>query len=256
MISSWLSHPLTRGLDLDDPQTTVLRRRILEGKPFLKKLYRKWYDSLLSSLGEATLPVLEIGSGAGFLRQHFPALIASDIIYLPWLTLVLDAQRLPIHDQSLDGIVMTNVLHHMSDIEGFFAEATRCICVGGQMVMIEPWPTPWSKFIYSHFHHEPFDPQMREWRLDSAGSMTTANDALPWIVFERDRERFLSLFPEWVIEEIQPMTPFCYLLSGGMSLRSLMPGWTYAFWSWIERAFRPWMRSWAMFAKVVLRRLP
>lgn len=256
MIRSWLSHPLTRGLDLDDPQTTILRRRILEEKVFLKKLYRQWYGLLLDSLGEAKYPILEIGSGAGFLREHLPDLITSDTIYLPWLTLVLDAQHLPVNDQSLDAIVMMNVLHHMRDVECFFFEATRCIRVGGRIAMIEPWRTPWSMLIYSNLHHEPFDPQMQGWRLDSADPMTTANGALSWILFVRDRERFLTLFPKWDIEDIQPMTPFCYLLSGGMSLRSLMPGWTYAFCSWIEAAFRPRMHSWAMFAKIVLKRLP
>jgi hypothetical protein len=52
------------------------------------------------------------------------------------------------------------------------------------------------------------------------------------------------------------MIPFCYLLLGGLSLRSLMPGWTYPFWSLVEAAFRPWIHSWAMFAKIVLKRLP
>lgn len=94
MIRSWLTHPLTRGLDLDDPQTTILRRRILEEKVFLKKLYRQWYGLLLDSLGEASYPVLEIGSGAGFFREHLPDLITSDTIYLPWLTLQLDPQHL------------------------------------------------------------------------------------------------------------------------------------------------------------------
>lgn len=255
MIHSWLSHPLTRGLDLDDPRTAILRRRILEEKTFLKKLYRQWYGLLSDALGEATYPILEIGSGAGFLREQLPDLIASDTIYLPWLTLVLKAEYLPVHDQSLDAIVMVNVLHHIQDVEGFFVEASRCIRVGGRIVMIEPWRTAWSMFIYSNLHHEPFDPQMQAWCLESAGPLTTANGALPWILFERDRERFLSLFPEWAIEEIQLITPFCYLLSGGMSLRSLMPGWAYSFCSRIEGVFQPWMHSWAMFAKIVLKRL-
>ncbi|HEY47159.1 MAG: hypothetical protein AMJ88_11315 [Anaerolineae bacterium SM23_ 63] len=256
MIRSWLTHPLTRGLDLDDPQTTILRKRILEEKAFLNKLYRQWYGLLLNSLGEGTYPILEIGSGAGFLHERLPDLITSDTIYLPWLALVLDAVHLPVHDQSLDAIVMTNVLHHMRDVESFFVEATRSIRVGGWIAMIEPWKTPWSMLIYSHLHHEPFDPQRQAWRLDSAGPLTTANGALPWILFERDREKFLASFPKWDIETIQLITPFCYLLSGGMSLRSLMPGWSYTFCSWIEGVLQPWMHTWAMFARIVLKRLP
>src|SRR4051794_27482847 len=34
MLRSALSHPLTRGIDPDDPRTTTLRRRIIAEKPF------------------------------------------------------------------------------------------------------------------------------------------------------------------------------------------------------------------------------
>jgi len=30
VLRTWLTHPLTRGLDIDDPRTTVLRRGILQ----------------------------------------------------------------------------------------------------------------------------------------------------------------------------------------------------------------------------------
>ena len=54
-----------------------------------------------------------------------------------------------------------------------------------------------------------------------------ANGALPWILFERDRGIFREQFPEWRIARIEPLMPFVYLASGGVSMRSLMPGWAY-----------------------------
>ena len=39
-----LEHPLTKSLDLDDPKTTVLRKRIIQEKPFLRKIYKEWYE--------------------------------------------------------------------------------------------------------------------------------------------------------------------------------------------------------------------
>ena len=38
-LSDWLAHPITRGLDVDDPRTTELRLRILQDKPFLRRIY-------------------------------------------------------------------------------------------------------------------------------------------------------------------------------------------------------------------------
>ena len=76
--------------------------------------------------------------------------------------------------------------------------------------------------------------------------------AMPWIIFERDRRIFEREFAEFHIQTIEPMMPFRYLLSGGVSMRQLMPAWTYSFWRYMERFFRPCMSSSAMFAKIVL----
>jgi hypothetical protein len=48
------------------------------------------------------------------------------------------------------------------------------------------------------------------------------------------------------------MMPFLYLLSGGVSLRSLMFGFAFPFWRGIERLFSPWLNKLAMFAHIVL----
>jgi hypothetical protein len=42
LIGRWLAHPLTRGMDPDDPATTRLRKQIVEAKPFLHKIYLEW----------------------------------------------------------------------------------------------------------------------------------------------------------------------------------------------------------------------
>ena len=89
--------------------------------------------------------------------------------------------------------------------------------------MVEPWVTPWSRFVFGKLHHEPFLPAA-SWRFAASGPLSGANGALPWIVLCRDRERFVSLCPDWEIEPPKLMLPLRYLLSGGVSLRSLVPG--------------------------------
>ena len=118
--------------------------------------------------------------------------------------------------------------------------------------MIEPWVTPWSRLVYSKLHHEPFQPEAVEWTVPQRGPLSGANSALPWIIFDRDRTRFEREFPEWQIHTIKPFMPFRYLLSGGVSMCSLMPGWSFALWRNLENLLRPWMKSLAMFALIVL----
>ena len=249
-----LAHPLTASLDLDDPATTGLRRQIIASKPFLKAIYTEWYSLLAASLPPGDGDVLELGSGAGFCSEFIPGLITSEVFLCAGTRMAIDAARLPFAAGSLRAIVMTNVLHHVPDVCQFFGEASRCLREGGKILMIEPWVTPWSRFVYSRFHHEPFDPEAASWSFPPSGPLSGANGALPWIVFERDRSKFLQQFPQFTIEQIQPFLPFRYLVSGGVGLRSLMPGFSHAAWASLERALQLQMPRLAMFAFISLRK--
>lgn len=252
MLSRLLSHPATRGLSVDDPRTTLLRREIIQSKAFLRALYCEWYGRIVGAL-TAKEDVLELGSGAGFFQQFLPKVITSEVFETPGVRLIADACNLPLPNQSLDAIVMTDVFHHIPDVSRFLVEATRCVRPGGRIVMIEPWRTPWSEWIYSHLHSEPFSPASG-WKIPSTGPLSGANGALPWIVFQRDKALFETQYPHWRIKNIEPLMPFSYILSGGVSMRSLMPGWMYGPIRALEHVLL--QRRWAMFALIELERLP
>jgi len=255
MLRKWLAHPDTRGLDVDDPHLTQLRRKIIAEKSFLCKIYREWYLAIAASLPAGDGRVLEIGSGAGFLQEFIPGLVRSEVFVCPGMDVLLDALTLPIAAGSLRAIVMTDVLHHLPEPRRFFFEAARCVRAGGVIAMIEPWVSPWSRWVYGHLHHEPFNPEATDWSFPSAGPLSGANGALPWILFERDRARFTREFPEWAIHTIEPQMPFRYLVSGGVSMRSLMPGAAFGIWRGLENSMHPLMKYIAMFSLVVLERI-
>jgi SAM-dependent methyltransferase len=241
-------------MNLDDPDTTIIRREIIKRKPFLRMIYEDWYREISLEIPDMQGQVLEIGSGAGFIDEHLPGVLTSDVLCLPGMSLVLDAHRLSFADLSLRAIVMTNVLHHLPAVSVFLREAARCVRPNGIIAMIEPWVTPWSKLIYTLLHHEPFSPMAREWEFSPVGALSAANGALAWIIFSRDRSRFQLEFPEWKLEKIKPEMPFRYLAGGGLSTRSMMPRWTYHYWCGIERRLHMFMGSLGMFALIVLRR--
>lgn len=223
------------GLDVDDPRTTLLRRRTLQHKPFLRRIYREWYALLVARI-QALDPVLELGSGAGFLSEVRPGILRSDLIRIPGLSLSADACHLPFKDAQLGAIVMTNVLHHIPDVAQFMAEATRCLRPGGHVVMVEPWNTPWSRWVYRWLHSEPFDPGAT-WEFPFRGPLSSANNALPWILFQRDRGRFEKAFPSLRIVTVRPVMPLVYLLSGGIARPLGAPGWSYQPCRILERTF-------------------
>jgi SAM-dependent methyltransferase len=255
LVRRLLEHPLTAGLDLDDPSTTELRKQILSSKPFLRAIYDEWYRKLAAALPAGDGGVLELGSGAGYCREFVPGLIASDVIRCRGIQLVADAQSLPFADRSLRAILFVNVLHHLPAVGLFFAEAQRCLRAGGRIAMVEPWVSPWSTLVNTRLHHEPFDPRAADWSFRPRGPLSGANGALPWIVFARDRARFERQFPGLRIERIEPFLPFRYLVSGGVGMRSLMPGFLHPLWSGFERLLGPAMDRIAMFAFVSLTRV-
>ena len=168
MLTTWLAHPLTKGLDIDHPTTTHLRLQIIQQKGFLRRINEEWYRAIVAASPDCQGAVIELGAGGGFMRDFIPNLITSELFYCPSVQVLLNALRLPFATKSLRGIVMTNVLHHLPQPRLFFSEATRCVRAGGAVVMIEPWVTPWSRFIYNRLHHEPFDPETPFWSFQLA----------------------------------------------------------------------------------------
>jgi hypothetical protein len=146
------------------------------------------------------------------------------------------------------------VLHHIGRPRKFFAEATRCVRVGGTIVAIEPWSTAFSNWFFRHFHHEPFDPARSTWEFPATGPLSGANGALPWIIFARDRKQFEAEFPLWEIVTLRPFMPFRYILSGGVSMRSFMPGFTFGFWKFVEQLLDPMRNQLSMFVQITMRR--
>jgi len=65
---------------------------------------------------------------------------------------------------------------------------------------------------------------------------------------------FEEQYPQWLIKRIEPMMPFSYLFSGGVSMRSLVPGWMYPPIRSMEQVLNH--RKWAMFALIELELAP
>jgi SAM-dependent methyltransferase len=253
-VKAAMAEPRTRGLSIDDPRTTVLRRSVIEEKPFLRRIYEEWYAAIAADVPAGDGAVVEIGSGAGFLDRYLPGLVTSETFRCPNVRIVFDCQSLPFADGSLRGMVMTDVFHHVPDVRRLLREAARCVRSGGVVAMIEPWVTAWSRVVYGRLHHEPFETGEQAWEFPRGGPLSAANGALPWIVFERDIAIFEKEFPEWTLKDKRLLMPFRYLLSGGMSHRALMPASSFELWRAIENLLSPAMGRLAMFAHIVLER--
>ncbi len=244
--------------DYDSRESVLLRAQIINKKRFLNNLYVDFYshfrkpakDLIRSSL----LNSIELGSGCGFLKNIIPGIITSDVLMLPDIDICLDAQELPFKNDSVGGFFMVNVFHHIKKPIIFFEELYRTLKSQGKIIMIEPANTVWSGFIYQKFHHEIFDPQA-EWTTKEIGSVSSANGALPYIVFIRDRNKYEKLFPFLKIKKIKIHTPFRYIISGGFSKKQLLPSFTYNMIKTIEFMLHPINKYIGMFYTIEIQKI-
>jgi hypothetical protein len=69
----------------------------------------------------------------------------------------------------------------------------------------------------------------------TSGSLSGANQALPWIVCKRDWKIFEVKHSVLRIKEISPLMPSIYLLSGWLKNSLTMPAFSYSFWGKAEQ---------------------
>lgn len=252
---AWLRSPEAPAIDdLDDAAVVGLHSGIIRRKLFLRRLYVDFYRTIEQWLPQGcTKRVVELGSGGGFIKEVIPEVITSDVVPVGGLDMCFSALEMPFGDASVDAFCMMDVLHHLPDVRRFLTEADRCLRPGGRIVMIEPANTAWGRFVYQKFHHEAFDPT-GPWDLQPGGPLSTANGAIPWIVFVRDRQELARALPHLRLVHLRPHTPVRYLLSGGLSMRQLAPNFSYAVIKRIEGLLRPLYGCLGMFYTIVLER--
>lgn len=222
---SFLHEPRLDGVTVGSPEFFQIQNDLIAKRPALRHCYDIWYRTLLDDPAVKNAPAdakfLELGSGGSRLKEFDARIITSDVS--PGIAeMVVDARELPFPDASLHAIFLTHVFHHIPDVGRFLKEAERVLVPGGVIAMVDVAATPFARFFFSNFHPEPFKPR-EGWNFAQADSMMDSNQALTWIVFDRDLERFKREYPGLVLEEKRWLPWLPYLLSGGVTRRDVLP---------------------------------
>lgn len=214
------------GLALGSSAYFEAQRAMVRNKALLRRCYDAWYELLLAD--EASVPadrpglLVELGSGGSTLADRNPAIITTDVV-AGVASQVVDARELPFADASVRALFLTHALHHVPQVERFFAEASRVLVDGGVVSMVEVAHTPLARAFFRHLHPEPYDDSTSSWDFTQHHSMADANQALSWLVFVRDRARFEAAFGALGVEQIDFLPWFSYLASGGVTRRAVLP---------------------------------
>ena len=184
-------------------------------------LYKEWYELISKFLSEIDGINIELGCGASFIDQINKSIKKTDVFLNSNTDFKLNAMDIgEKFENKISNLILVNVFHHISDPELFLKSAENSLLSGGRIIMIEPSNNYWSRLVYKFIGHEPFDTNQIEWKFQSKDPLLDSNQALSWIIFERDYEKFKNLFPMFSIIKKKNMMPFSYLLSGGHSFNT------------------------------------
>ena len=184
-------------------------------------LYEEWYELISQQLSNSEGMNLELGCGASFIDQIIQSIKKSDVFLNANTDLKIDAMEVGLRfENKISNLILVNVFHHISNPELFLRSAEKSLVSGGRIIMVEPSNNIWSRMIYKLVGHEKFDTEQKTWEFESNDPLLDSNQALSWIIFQRDYKKFKKLFPKFSLFRKKSMMPLSYLLSGGHSYNS------------------------------------
>lgn len=217
-------------IDVDGDERLMVHSEILSRKPLLRDVFTEFHHTF-KKLDERFLSAqgseIELGAGVAPIRDSYPEVLATDVVSAAHLDRQLNAEEMELPDSSVRVLYGQNCFHHFPHPDTFFCEAVRVLAPGGGVILLEPYYGPFASFLYKRlFATEGFDKSHPDWETPLHGPMNGANQALSFIVFVRDRERFERHYPQLKIVKQELCGNYLqYLLSGGLNFRQLIPSW-------------------------------
>lgn len=258
-LADLLREPALAGVDVDGVERMQAHRAIIDRKPMIREVFTEIHRLMLALEAQyltAAGTRIEIGAGVWPIRESDQDVLATDVVPAPHLDRVVDAQAMDFADGSVRSVFGQHCFHHLPDPEAFFAELCRVCPPGGGTVLVEPYWSPVANVLFKRlFASEDYDKSAPAWSTTGSGAMSGANQALSYIVFERDRERFERLFPALEIVHQAPITNHLrYLLSGGLNFKQLVPDFLSRALKGAETLLGPLNRTMALHHVIVLRK--
>ncbi len=242
--------------------TSVLERHreTWARKKIIREIYTGWYKQVLKDLWESKGRTIELGGGGGNFKEFKPGVITSDIEACQWLDICFDAHDMPFNNSSAANIVMIDVLHHLADPVRFLREAARVLESKGRIVLLEPFPTPFSLFVYRRVHPEPFIMETDYFASSGQKEVTTtgkdpwdANQAMAYLLFFKQRKKFQHLLGDtFKIIKRKRISCILYPASGGFENKAMIPDFMIPFFKLLEFLLIPFRKLLAFRCYIVL----
>lgn len=164
---------------------------------------------------------VEIGSGIGVTKGYINNndIELTDCYHHPWIDRVVDAMELPYENNSIDFLILSNVIHHIASPILFFEEAKRVLRKNGLILINDVKCSLFVRILFRLLNHEGYSYDMdifnRALLVNNPDQPWSANNAVSDLLFS-DQEKFHKETGLKIIKDT-PAEFFVFLLSGGIS---------------------------------------
>lgn len=240
---------------VNETDTTILRHiNAWEKKSSLRLVYKKdIYEKIENYMLSGN--TLELGVGAGFFKKNHTGVISSDILFLEHLDIVCNSHFLAFQDASLMNIIGVDVLHHFKEPYLFFNECKRVLKPKGRLILIEPWISALSKFVYTYLHHEDcrFVKNPLDYPFGNSKNPWQGNAMIPYQIFDNCYiNKFKSRWPNFKILTVRPFSFLAYPSTGGFKPYGVKSKKIISLLLKIEHAFEPIFLNIAAFRSLIV----
>ena len=239
-----------------------LHKKAISKKKLLISAFATAYQTMLK-LSDKYFKIkgmeVELGSGVGFIKKFRNRIKTSDIRPGNDSELRIDAQKMKLKTNSIKCIYAINVFHHLPDPKKFLDELCRVLKKRGGVVLIEPHNGFFSSLVHKYLSKdEQYMPNIKSWKNKKiSGPLFGANQALSYIVFERDLSKFNKIYGNrlQIVHKTYVLNFLRYFLSGGLNFRELLPFFFNPFLTFIEILCRPFAKFCSLHQVIVLKRI-
>lgn len=202
------------------------RKYFMTGKNrILYHLVKQRYSWMNKYIKEADETVVELGCGAGFSRQFIRSdkLILTDVVSNEWVDRYLDAMNIDYPDGSIDVVICSNMIHHISNPAVFFDMVSRKLKPGGRIIIQDIYTCFLMKAVLRLMRHEGWSDTVdvfdRKAVCNEPSDPWSANCSIPKLLFFSKLgggKSFEQEFPEYTMLKRTRNECFLFLLSGGV----------------------------------------
>lgn len=227
-------------------------------KPILRKIYKGFHNRISENLpAQLDGKIVEIGSGVADISETIPNCLRTDIFPNPWIDQVENAYNLSFSDQTVAGIILFDVFHHLRYPGRALEEFQRVLMTGGHLIIFDPGMSLLGRLVYGPFHPEPLG--LKEPITWSAPERWSPDD-MDYYAAQGNAHRIFFQGegdlsdPGWQEIEVKRYAEISYVASGGYSKPQLFPDFMYPFMKLIDRGLSLFPSLFATRLLVVLKK--